>query len=469
LKENITTESEESTKYEPYSNKKMFLFGLGGLVLTFMWILRGKIQLFATMALGVPVSMIIVIIGVWVIWDAVNDPFTGYLLDRSKRFTSKHGKRYPFILIGQVGALLSLILLFLPVVGNPTLAIIWLIIATCIWDQFQTIFELSSHGLSVDLFRDEKQRVKLGSFLSAFSAIGTLIGAMLIPILLGIFGGQDEPMAYLLTATIMVAFCLILTVPYSFAIREPAEMKELRTTLDVEGKSSSPIKEVIFRALKDRNWVGYIIGYVTWVIGITCITVGIDFYMVDGLGLPIGTSALPSLALLLVNFLFIPVWIKIAKKLGARKTYFWALISCFVAATLFIFSTDLTTTLIFAGLAGIGNSGQAVVFNTVYSEAIDNATIKSGKREESSYLGIMRFFSATGFLWQTIIFAVVAGISGYNPAAAIHSDAAKFGLKLQLSIIPAVIELFGALVFLKLNTITREVAINNNKKSILLS
>lgn len=460
------TESEESTKYEPYSTKRMFLFGLGGLVLTFMWILRGKVQLFATMALGVPVSMVAVIIGVWVVWDAINDPLTGYLLDKSKRFTSKHGKRYPFILIGQVGALLSLILLFLPIVGNVTLSIIWLIIATCIWDQFQTIVELSSHGLSVDLFRDEKQRVKLGSVKSTLTPVAQLIGAILVPIMLGMFGGQDEPMAYLLTTIIMVAFCLMLTVPYSFAIREPAEMKELRTKLDGEGKSSSPIKELIFRALKDRNWVGFIIGYVCWVVGITCITVGIDFYIVDGLGLSIGASALPSLALLLVSFVCIPVWIKIAKKLGARKTYFCAIITCFVAAALFIFSTNLTTTLIFAGLAGIGNSGQAVVFNTVYSEAIDNASIKTGKREESSYLGIMRFFSATGFLWQTIIFAVVAGISGYNPAAAVHSDAAKFGLRLQISIIPAIIELIGALVFIKLNTITREVAVNNNKKLI---
>ncbi len=460
------TESEESTKYEPYSNKKMAIFGIGGIIGTFMWIVRGKMQLFATMALGVPVSMIIVIIGVWVIWDAINDPVTGYFLDKSKRFTSKHGKRYPFILIGQVGALLSLILLFLPIVGNPTFAIIWLIIAICIWDQFQTILELSSHGLIVDLFRDEKQRVKLGSILSALGAIGTLIGSILIPIMLGMFGGQDEPMAYMLTTTIMVVVCLVLTVPYSFAIREPAEMKELRTTLDGEGKSSSPLMEIIVRALKDRNWVGYIFGYVFWVVGITCLTVGIDFYMVDALGLPIGAAALPSLALLSVNFLFIPVWIKISKKLGARKTYFWALITCFAAAALFTFSTDLPTTLIFAGLAGIGNSGQAVVFNAVYSEAIDNATVKSGKREESSYLGVMRFFSATGVLWQTIIFAVVAGISGYNPAAAIHSDAAKLGLRLQISIIPAMIQLIGALVFLKLNTITREVAIGNNKKLI---
>ena len=460
------TESEESTKYEPFSNKKMALFGLGGMIGTFMWMLRGKIQLFATKALGVPVSMMIVVIGVWVIWDAINDPVSGYLLDKSKRFTSKHGKRYPFILVGQVGALLSLILIFLPVVGSVTFVIVWLIIAICIWDQFQTILELSSHGLIVDLFRDEKQRVKAGSILSALGAIGTLIGSILIPIMLGMFGGEEEPMAYLLTTIIMVVVLVILTIPYSYAIREPVEMKELRTKLDGKGKSSSPVKEVIIRGLKDKNWVGFIIAYVFWVVGITCITVGIDFYIVDALGLPIGAAALPSLTLLIVNFLCIPIWSRIAKRLGARKTYFWALITCFAAAALFVFSIDLTTTLIFAGLIGVGNSGQAVVFNAVYSGAIDNATVKTGKREESSYLGIMRFFSATAILWQTIIFAVIAGISGYNPTATIHSDAAKLGIKLQISIIPAIFQLIGALAFLKLNTITKEVSKSNTLKLI---
>ena len=76
-------------------------------------------------------------------------------------------------------------------------------------------------------------------------------------------------------------------------------MKELRTKLSEQGKSSSPPKEVIIRALKDRNWIGFIIAYVTWLVEIGCVTVGLGFYIVDGLGLPISMIG-PPIAIFLI-------------------------------------------------------------------------------------------------------------------------------------------------------------------------
>ena len=74
---------EELTKYEPFSNKRMIAFALNLLILDTMWALRNWIQLYATKALGIPILYILLIFGIYVIWDAINDPLTGNLLDRS--------------------------------------------------------------------------------------------------------------------------------------------------------------------------------------------------------------------------------------------------------------------------------------------------------------------------------------------------------------------------------------------------
>jgi len=458
---------EELTKYEPFSNKRMIAYSLNTVILGMMWSIRNWIQLYAAKALGIPILYVLMIFGIYVIWDAVNDPLTGNLLDRSSKFTSKHGKRFPFIVIGIIGACLCLSMLYIPITFDPLLAALWILFIIILYDAFQTLYELSVHSLTVDMFRDQKQRVKLSTFSHILAGIGSILLWTIIPTILGIYGGETNPSAYLFMALVIVFAILIMSIPHIWSVREPEEMKELRTRLSKEGKSSSPPKEVIIRAFKDRNWMGFIIAYVTWIVEIGCVTVGLAFYLVDGLGLPISMVGLPVVAFIVVGFAVVPIWMKIAKKLGLRKTYFYALILTSISTASFILGTNYTLLIILAAIGGIGHGGQGVILQALYSEAIDNATLKSGIREESSYVGIMRFFSATAIFWQVLIFAIVGTTTGYDPQLGTdNSDFAKFGLILQMSLIPATIMIISSLIFLKLYTITKEISIDNKTKLI---
>jgi len=372
--------TEEITKYEPFSNKKMIVFALQATILNTFWALRNWIQIYAAKALNIPILLVLMIFGIYVIWDAINDPLTGHLLDRSSRFTSKYGKRFPFIIIGIFGALLTLILLYLPVSSDPLVAVFWILFVIILYDAFQTIYELSISGLIVDRFRDQKQRVKFSTFSHIIAGIGSLLLAIFIPLLIELYGGVSNARAYFFMSLTIIIVLLIIAIPQILSTREPKEMIELRTRLNAEGKSFSPAKEMIIRAFKDRNWMGVIIGYVVWVIGIGCVTVGLSFYIVDALGLPISMVALPSLLFLLVSFAVVPIWMKLTKKLGSKITYFYALLLTAVTTASFIFATNYTIVLIIAALGGIGHGGQGVVLNVIFSEAIDNATLTSGIR-----------------------------------------------------------------------------------------
>ena len=102
----------------------MIGYALGGVILTTMWGIRGMVQIYAEKALKLPILLIFTVISIYSIWDAINDPVSGYLLDKSKIFTSKRGKRFPYIIIGVIGAIFSLILLYLPVSFDPIVALI---------------------------------------------------------------------------------------------------------------------------------------------------------------------------------------------------------------------------------------------------------------------------------------------------------------------------------------------------------
>jgi len=458
---------EEITKYERFSNKKMLAFSLNLPILNAFWAMRNGLQLYAAKALGIPILFMLLIFGIYVIWDAINDPLTGNLLDRSSKFTSKYGKRFPFIVIGIIGALLCLALLYLPVSSNTLLAVLWILIILIIYDGFQTLYELSFAGLYVDRIRDQPQRVKLGTYAYILYGINAIAFAIITPMILGMYGGVTNPWAFFMATLVSIIVLAIYSIPHILSTREPEEMKELRLSLEEEGKSSSPPKEFLKRAFKDRNWMVLIITYDIFVVVTACVTIGTAFYILDVLGLPIEVTALTGLAFFLTSFVAVPIWMIIAKRIGSRKTFFYSLLITTISTACFIFASNLSLLVIVFIFFAIGVTGAHVPLNAIFSEAIDEATLKSGIREESSYMGILRFFSATALFWQILIFAIVGTTTGYDPQLGTdNSEYAKSGLLLQMSLIPAAILGICMLLFLKYYKITKDTAIETKKKLI---
>jgi len=243
-------------------------------------------------------------------------------------------------------------------------------------------------------------------------------------------------------------------------------MKAFRVNLDKMGKGTSPFKEIIPRILKDKNWRAIIVTYLLWSIAAACMFWGLSFFIVFNLGLGIEYASLPGLAYSLTSIISIPFWIKSAKKYGIKKTYTISLFISTLAFFAFFFVNDIVGTTIVIGFAGVGISANlGVIFTLATAEAIDNAAVSSGKREEGSYLGILRVFSAFTYFFQTLIFAIVSGFTGFNPVFGTNqSEIAKLGLSLQMSLIPMVISLIATIFFAFNYKITKEDSIKNKEK-----
>ena len=68
-------------------------------------------------------------------------------------------------------------------------------------------------------------------------------------------------------------------------------------------------------------------------------------------------------------------------------------------------------------------------------------------------------------MFQALIFAIVSANTGYIPARGKNqTELAKFGLKLQMSLIPLFIILIGIIIFIHFYNITKDIALANKKK-----
>jgi hypothetical protein len=96
----------------------------------------------------------------------------------------------------------------------------------------------------------------------------------------------------------------------------------------------------------------------------------------------------------------------------------------------------------------------------------------SGKHEETSFSGVLQFFSATGIFWQILIFFLVEITTGYDPTIVyweegnIPSVIMIIGLNLRMCLIPGIILLITTLFYLKYNKVTAEKALENKNKLI---
>ncbi len=465
--------SNQVNSKKKHSIKRQVYYQISAFMSIMLFVMWGYLQFFAVSVLLIPIFLIPIIYLVYSIVDGINDPILGYLTDRSRRFTAKYGKRYPWIMIGAIFSPGILILCFVPVFDASlsaemaVYAAIWLIIMMCIYETFLTVREISHVSLFPDLFRDLEQRANVAGIGMFIVLICQIIASISIPLIIANLGGATNPNAYLGAVIFVAILNYILIIPLHWGVRETEEMKETRLKLEKEENVSVSVREVLVRIFKDRNWMSYLFAFLCWAIAGACILAGINFFVLHYLGLGIEATILPMLAVLLIAIITIPLWVYLPKKLWSiKKTYLAGLIASAIPYLLLFFVTDYIGFIIVIALVGIGYSANwGVVYSLVQAETIDNAVVKTGKREEASYMGVMRVFSAFSWFFQTLIFAMVWTITGYVPArGANQTELAKFGLKLIISLIPFVFVLLGVIVFATMYTITKEEAKLNREK-----
>ncbi|MBA7662823.1 Lactose permease [subsurface metagenome] len=466
----VSSEDKENVKemFKRPDKKQEIGFALSSffILLFGLW---GSLQFYAVTVLLIPIFIIPIIYLIYSIVDGFNDPLIGYYTDRSKRFTEKYGKRYPWIIIGSILAPIPLILAFIPISTSVVIAVIWLILMMCLFESFSTLREISQAALFPDLFRYEDQRSTVLGIGMFFTLVAQLIAAITIPLIIYSLGGATESIAFIGAAIYIIILTYIVLIPYAiWGVKESEEMKQMRLKLDQEVKEHEPVKKVFKRIFKDRNWMGLTISFLIWGTGGLCFIGGMNYFVLHYLGLGIEVMVLPGLLLIASAVVSIPFWVKLSRKICAKNLYIIGLGFSAIGFFAFLFVNDYTGYVIMSGFMGVVWSGNwGIVNKMVQAQAIDNAAVTNGKREEASYAGIFRVFSAFTYFFQSLIYVIVWTLTGYAPEKrANQTELARLGLKLNISLIPATLAVVSIIIFAIMYTITEEKALINKKKLV---
>ena len=387
-------------KLRPFGIRDSLAYAAGDLGCNMSFALKGTIMpLFWTQVMGLSAwySLLIVILQVW---DAINDPLIGTMIDSDKR-KYRRNKFLAYIWGGSIGLIVGGALCFIPVPQAPEWAKIVIFMAGyVIWDAFYTIANVPYGSLLSLISKDPADRASLSAWRSVGSIAGNMVPMVILPYLIYNPDKTLNGNMVFVAALVMGALGFLC---FQFMIRNT----EIR--VDTEAKTGEEMPKFnVIKAMgnfiKNRPAVGATIAAMGMFIGMqgaaTATSVTFQIYFENP-----QISGLISAFAMIPVVIFTPLARKMVTKYGKKELSIVGS-ACYVlgAAVLFLAplgivpvsqgntGIDLVIYIVAQLIMSLGLGIYSTVSWAMMGDAIDYNEWKTGTREEGVVYSLHSFF-----------------------------------------------------------------------------
>ncbi len=168
----------------PFGMRDKLAYAAGDLGCNMSFALKGTVQTFWLVYMMLETGLLSILLLLVQIWDAVNDPMIGSLIDRDTR-KYKMGKFKTYIFVGACGLLIAGSAVFLPFPN----AEIWVkamlfILGYVIWDACYTVANVPYGSMLSLVTEDNGERAQLSTWRSIGSMLGNILPSVILPMII---------------------------------------------------------------------------------------------------------------------------------------------------------------------------------------------------------------------------------------------------------------------------------------------
>ena len=432
-----------------------YMFGDFGGCMTFA-LMASTFSIYCTNVLRIDATVLGVLTIIWTIWDAINDPMMGALMDKTfAKHQNKNGKFRPWLL--RATPLLGVTAICLWTVPTFTKGIVTLVVLfsfKILYEASYTMFNIPMGSLLSAMSTNDAERASLSSARGVGSMFGNMIPGMIGPVIIGMFG-ENNSTGYMITGVACAIFGFVVCLLHYALTEERVVVNEETKADDIK---FTDILDVI---KKNRAFVALCIHGIC-ICTMQYLTENISMYMYSAVYNDVTYKTIASAlsapfmvgAMVGVPFL--------CKKLGLEKIIRLTLLAGgAVCGLLFVMHLFMDVNpLVHGVILGIG-SGLAMVSIQMQwglvGEAIDYNEFITDKRTEGSIYGT---FNLSRRIGQTVglgfSFFALDWIN-YNPALEVQTGGTIFGFKILCVLIPALFILGSWAAFKFVWNITPEI------------
>ena len=377
--------------------------------------LKGTLTTYWTQFMGVNQMGMAGLLLLVQIWDAINDPVIGSMVDADRRHY-KRNKFLAYINVGAIGLTVAGACCFLPFPGMPELVKTILFVAGyVIWDAFYTVANVP-YGSMLSLITDDPvQRSQLSTFRSAGSMIANLVTGSLLPVLIYDASNTLLGERVFWIALIMGGIGLLF---FQFMIRTTV----IRVDTEVKTGEEMPkfnVVKAMGAFIRNRAAVGASLAGMSGFIGMygaqTAVTVMFQSYFKNA-----RISGVVGMLSMFGVFIFMPFATTITKKIGKKEgCTIGAVVACLAYVLMFALpitpdGKGMALYVLCQVIAMIGNGYSSCVTWALIADAIDYEEWKLGTRNEGTTYALYSFFRKVAQGLGPSLGLVAATAVGYN-------------------------------------------------------
>ncbi|TFG04461.1 MAG: MFS transporter [Promethearchaeota archaeon] len=461
MNEKSPNESSVATKSNSKTPEKIpllvfFSFAFGDLFIELFVAAFGvRVFDFFENEVGLATGLIALAFILYAVWNMINDPLIGYIADKPRSFWRRYGKRFLWIIAGGIGTSLSFLLIFAVPELDPNtdwlFIFLWLLSTICLFDLFFSTFDTNYNGLIPDKFRKNDQRLRLSSFEVALGIFGTVLGAVVPPMII-VYGNRSS---FITMGIIFSIIGVVLIILQIYGIREDKSMIERHFEV-YENMERVSFFKLIKICVKQRSFIAYLILFTAYQATIALLLGSIPYLVRFILKEEAIIESYILIGYILAGLVSVPIWAKLAMKKSNKKIFLTGGFILSIVTLPFLFVDTFIGALITAAFVGVGLIGFWLMTNPILADVVDEAIVENGFRQEGFYMGVRVFFARIALIIQALTFALIHILTGFEPGSATQTPLAILGLRIQMAIVPSILMIAGLLVFWKLYDLTPE-------------
>lgn len=387
---------------------------------------------FYTDTVGINISTVGLMLLLVRLFDAVTDPVVGYVSDRTR---TPFGRRRPYMAIGAIGLAVSMYFLFNPLDSGTEAQTVWFGVWLFLLFLFWTIVTVPYESLGPEITYDYHERTTLFSLRDGFLILGTLIAAAspaLAAWLIGVTGGTVTERLKFFSISVLYAPLIVAGVWFCvWRIREkrfetgPADTGFIRGLSDV---------------VRNRPFLILLAAYTISAFGSNLPATLILYYVQYVLRAE--GAELFLMLYFLTGILFLPVWIRISRRIGKKSAWLlsMAINTGAFFGVFFLGAGDVYAYGILVFLSGIGFGAGLAIPSSMQADVIDVDEMVSGKRREGRYIGLWSISKKLAAAFGVGIGLFLLGSTGYKPNV-VQSDDVVFMLRVLYALVPCLCNL----------------------------
>ena len=385
----------QQDKLRPYGMRDNLAYAAGDFGCNMSFALKGTMTIFWTQFMRMDSILFALLLIVVQVWDAINDPLIGTIIDNDKRTNYKRGKFLAYIWLGSIGLLVAGAMCFIPFFKDAGTVVKGIVFVSgyVLWDAFYTIANVPYGSLLSLISADPADRASLSAWRSVGSMVGNMVPMVLLPML--IYDANNNIMGervFVIALLMGVLGCI----SFQFMIRN--------TTIRVEENVKCNEEQEKFNVLvamknfiMNRPAVGATVAAMGMFLGMqgatTAVTVMFQSYFKN-----VALSGVVSMFAMIPIVAFTPFARKMVVKFGKKELATLGALCSVAACALMLLvriSPDGTGLIIYIVCQLINSLGMGIYSTVSWSmmgDAIDYNEWKNGTREEGTVYSLHSFF-----------------------------------------------------------------------------